>query len=212
MSKKFFVLVAFALIVVVVLVSSFAVAEEVAAEEKKEEAPAAGGNGGEAAEIPDKKPNPLNAQRRRPGAKRSIFQACRKDIESLCMKADDSKGADKGDRRRALRNAASCLETKKDEVKDESCRAWLNARDKCFADAETACPALVKGDDDKAKAKGATDRGRRMMCLRQAPADKFSTECTQSDFFKAIIGMRRFHKAGANKKDGNKEKASKKDE
>lgn len=147
-------------------------------------------------------------------AKRSIFQACRKDIERLCMAggSDGEKKPLKGDeahqaRRKSLRNAASCLDEKKDEVKEESCSAWLDARAKCFDDVENACPRFtekaarktVDPADPKTKERS---RGRKMMCLRTVSADVLSEKCRESDFYRAIIGLRRFHKKAGSKSGG----------
>ncbi len=141
--------------------------------------------------------------------KRSIFQACRKDIEKLCV---DSK---KGDERRAsLRNAAVCLEEKENDVQDETCKAWLSARKVCFADAEKegVCPGVGENDKEKKVGKEAFQkRGRVMMCLRSVDSEKLSEDCTKSDFYKAIVGLRRFHKkskgkSGEKSGDGKKEK------
>lgn len=152
--------------------------------------------------------------------KRSIFQACRKDIERLCV---DTK---KGDERRAsLRQAAQCLEEKESEVQDETCKTWLKARSVCFADAEKegVCAGVSEsatgggGKDKKDKKEKfvggnevAAKRGRIMMCLRNVASEKLSDECTKSDFYKAILGLRRYHRQ-IRKEQGDKKQAKLKD-
>jgi hypothetical protein len=156
--------------------------------------------------------------------KRSIFQACRSDITKLCMGGAGGKDGGKdaaaaaAERRMSLRNAATCLESKESEVEDAGCKAWLGARRRCFADAEKdgVCPGLAspapgdakESDSDK---RAALQRGRVMTCLRTVASEALSRECTQSDFYRAIAGLRRFHNrfpADAKRKLAAKRKAS----
>ena len=159
--------------------------------------------------------SPLLARALLGGRKRSIFQACRTDIEALCM-AKPKEGEDAAHARRmSLRTAAQCLEDKTDSVKDATCKSWLAARAACFKDTEQegvcASPKAGGNADHNAmkKAAGALPaRSRMMICLRSADSAKLSSECSGSDFYKAIVGLRRFHRnsksAGNGKAEGRK--------
>lgn len=114
---------------------------------------------------------------------------------------EDKRGEE---RRSSLRKAAACLEEKADEVKDETCKSWLTARQTCFADAQkdNICPTSSSSSESSGLGKkllgkentAAQNRGKVMMCLRTVGSEKLSAECTNSDFYKAIIGLRRFNK------------------
>ncbi len=154
--------------------------------------------------------------------KRSIFQACHKDIDALCLKpAEGKKLLDPPTRRRRMKEAASCLDENQSEIKEETCKAWIKARSVCFADAEKegVCDSdpkykeRIDGGKKKGKELSPEDAVRlkrmaTMYCLRTLDSSKFSTECSSTDFFKSIVGLRRFH--NSIKKEAEKKKKQEK--
>lgn len=110
--------------------------------------------------------------RRRPV--RSLLQACRKDVATICT---DKKALVK------------CLAENADKITDETCKTWVGAREVCMkaAKGNAAC-----GSKDSAR-----------QCLRSIDAAALPEECTSSDFFKSVkmFGMFRRSKSLAAKKD-----------
>jgi hypothetical protein len=108
-----------------------------------------------------------------PGEKmvRSLIQACREEAPSLCPKAS------------GYREIVTCLENKLFFIKDTICKDWVVARKTCVAEAFRL-------------GRCAANEGA-IRCLRLVMRDKvvsgdLSSECTSSNFFKALqLYMRR---------------------
>lgn len=88
---------------------------------------------------------------------RSILQACRKELPTLCK-----------DRKDAMR----CLSTKAAEVKDPVCAEWLNARASCnkFLKDNNKCPAKENS----------------RVCLRNIAKEELPAACSDSDYYKSV--------------------------
>lgn len=88
---------------------------------------------------------------------RSLLQACRKEIPTLCK-----------DRKDAMR----CLTAKAAEVQDPVCATWLNAR--------TTCNKFLQ-DSQKCAPK---DNLR--VCLRKLPKEDVPATCSDTDYYKSV--------------------------
>lgn len=82
----------------------------------------------------------------------SVKHLCKGDLDQLCggHKASD----------RAEKDALfSCLESKRDEIKDAKCRAVITKRMACKDDVKKFCPQRVKADGGRGKGAGHDGRG-----------------------------------------------------
>lgn len=139
---------------VVVLMAAFVRAEEAAAAgEEKEKA---GEEKEKAEEEVAQTPVPPVATKalRKP---RSILQACRKELPTLCK-----------DRKDSMR----CLTAKHTEVKDVVCREWLDAR--------AGCNTFLK-ENKKCAAK---ENAR--VCLRNIAKEELPASCSDSEYYKSV--------------------------
>lgn len=94
------------------------------------------------------------ATKRKP---RSILQACRKELPTLCK-----------DRKDSMR----CLTSKAPEVSDKVCKEWLDAR--------AGCNKFLK-DNKKCAAK---ENAR--VCLRNIAKEELPSDCAESDYYKSV--------------------------
>ena len=87
---------------------------------------------------------------------RSILQACRSELPTLCKERKD---------------LMRCLGSKEEQVKDETCRDWLKAR--------TSCNEYVKTS-------GKCQKQSPRVCLRAAKEEDLPQECAQSAYYKSV--------------------------
>ena len=98
---------------------------------------------------------------------RSVLQACRKQLTSVCPDRKDTM---------------KCLEDKIDSITDETCKAWVNARKTCLASASTSSKCAKKENPRS--------------CLRSLPKDELSEDCTSTDFYKSVRMFGAFRRRG----------------
>jgi hypothetical protein len=96
---------------------------------------------------------------------RSLVQACRKEVRSLCPGS--------------MRSLNKCMQEKVEQVNDATCKKWVQASASC----DTAAAASAKcGEKDTPRA-----------CLRKLAKGDLPDDCTSSDYYKSIrMTARRF--------------------
>lgn len=87
---------------------------------------------------------------------RSILQACRSELPTLCKERKD---------------LMRCLGAKEDQVKDETCKSWLAARSSC---------------NEYVKKSGKCQKQSPRVCLRGAKEEDLPAACAQSAYYKSV--------------------------
>ena len=101
---------------------------------------------------------------------RSVLQACRKQLPTLCPQS---------------KNSMKCLEDGIESITDDICKSWVQARKTCLA--------AAKSSDNCSKKENPRS------CLRSLKPDDLGSECTSSDFYKSVrmFGAIRRQKKGS---------------
>ena len=100
-----------------------------------------------------------------PRKPRSLVQACRKEVRSLCPGS--------------MKSLNACMQQKVSQISDETCKTWVQA--------SAACDGAVSGN---AKC-GEKETPRQ--CLRKLQKSDLPEECTSTDYYQSIrMTARRF--------------------
>ena len=94
---------------------------------------------------------------------RSLHQACHRELIALCP---------------SKKEMAKCLDSHRDEIKDEVCKRWVDARRLCYKELEGQ--SMCKGM-------------RTRECIRKAKEDLLSEQCRESEYFQSIRLSRMVH-------------------
>ncbi len=101
---------------------------------------------------------------------RSLMQACRKDISSVC---------------KANKDIMQCLEDGVESITDDTCKSWVQARKTCLAatrSSEQCSNKKTSNNDDPLFGRWVHTQ----LCMLTMTPEDLGSECVSSDYYKSI--------------------------